>query len=452
MSDKNQLINNKDDHFSRLVKQKLENHQIPVSDDMWAGIEQKLAEKPKQRRLTPWYWLAGGVAAAVALLLLLGPVNDIPQATPSISSTYEQSNDAGPEPSVTEEEPASDSAVTDYENNPQSIPAEPEKAAGLISRKSNKKTLHANNDIDTYHPRSADEKKQGLSEAGNTSGSYNSSGSTETVSPPDKSAENTEYAAKTQTATNKTEKIDKLPDLNDYPVIPEQPRKARKKQKMLLAAAFGTGGNISSSSAAFDNEPPQKMLKAPGRQLVNSEVAKSYSGILDAGDYSKAQHHAPISAGVMVEMPLTERLGVESGLVYTYLKSVYKDPGSVEKNGSLQLHYLGIPLNMRIKALKKPKWNVYVAAGTMVEKGLRSYYYQEVENSLLNKQTEVKSNIDGLQWSLNGAVGVDYKLNKDLSLFVEPKLTYYMENNQPESARTEQPLNLGINGGLRIEL
>lgn len=448
MSDKKKHID-KDEEFNKLVRQKLENHQLPVPDDIWAALEQKLAGKPHKSHPAAWYWLACGVAAAMALLLILHPVQHIPQSTPNVSSVYEKSANGEPEPAATVEEPASDSAVADYENNPQSTPAEPEKAAGLIPEKSNKKNLYADTQTDTYYPRSADENPIVAKKNNVSTDSDDSFSTTETASRPDEPEENREHAAKVQPSTNKVEKMEKLPDLNDYPIIPEPSRKPKKKQKILMAATFGTEGGMPSSSPMGSFH---EMTKPTDRLLVSSDIAKKYAGILRANDYAEAQHYAPVSAGVTVEMPLTERLGVESGLVYTYLKSVYRDPGSVEKNGSLQLHYLGIPLNMRVKASKKPKWNLYVSAGGMVEKGLRSYYHQEVGDRLLTRQTDVKSNIDGLQWSLSGAVGLDYKLSKDFSLFIEPKLIYYLENNQPESARTEQPLNVGLNGGLRIEL
>jgi hypothetical protein len=63
---------------------------------------------------------------------------------------------------------------------------------------------------------------------------------------------------------------------------------------------------------------------------------------------------------------------------------------------------------------------------------------------------KTESSIDGLQWSLDGAMGIDYKIQRNISLFVEPKITYYLQNNQPMSSRTEMPLNVGLNGGLRI--
>ena len=257
--------------------------------------------------------------------------------------------------------------------------------------------------------------------------------------------------AGTQSTAGKAEKIDRLPDLNDYPVISEKNKRTRKKHPLLLAAAFGTSGN-NAGAAMEPKDFTSHMSSAPPRQLVCREIIDNYAGILTSEDYSDAEHQAPLSLGVILEKPLTERISVESGLVYTYLKSIYRTPGNVEKNGVLQLHYLGIPLNVKVKIIKQPKWALYTSAGGMVEKGLRSHYRQAIESMSVITNKEVKSNIDGLQWSLSGGAGLDYKFSKDLSLFVEPRITYYLENNQPMSARTEQPLNVGVNGGLRIEL
>ena len=64
MSAENRKNMEKMDDFSKLVKQKLENHQLPVTDDIWAGIEQKMAvPAPQKRRIAPWYWIAGAAAA-----------------------------------------------------------------------------------------------------------------------------------------------------------------------------------------------------------------------------------------------------------------------------------------------------------------------------------------------------------------------------------------------------
>ena len=71
MQEKNKHTN-EPDAFSQWARQQLENHELPVDESLWQGIEQKLAPAPK-RRIPVWYWLAGGVAAVVALMLLIRP-------------------------------------------------------------------------------------------------------------------------------------------------------------------------------------------------------------------------------------------------------------------------------------------------------------------------------------------------------------------------------------------
>ena len=53
------------DDFSRLVRQKLESHRIPVDADSWTEIEQRLKQPPKRQKL---WWIAGA-AATVAVLV-----------------------------------------------------------------------------------------------------------------------------------------------------------------------------------------------------------------------------------------------------------------------------------------------------------------------------------------------------------------------------------------------
>ena len=440
------------DDFSKLVKQKLENHQLPVTDDIWAGIEQKMAvPAPQKRRIAPWYWIAGAAAAA-ALVLLLWPIQNITSPTQEIAVKTEMSTtEEQPKPIVSAEEPASNSVDADFQHNPQSIPAAKSNAAGLFPKKPKNLTLHADNHLNTTVSRTADKEER---PAANAVGNAQEAEIIPTESSTEiqvKPAENENQFAEVQSETNRIEKIDRLPDLNDYPEIPDLPKRTKTKRPMLLAAAFGTGRNVGAPGSS-ENEPVFAQNTARPRQLVSKKVSDSYYGILDANDYSNAEHQSPISAGIAVEQPITDRISVESGLVYTYLKSIYRNPGSVDKNGTLQLHYLGVPLNVRAKAIKGKNLNLYATVGAMLEKGLRSHYTQKVDNMSIITNKVVKSNIEGVQMSLTGGVGFDYKLSNDLSLFVEPKLVYYLENNQPMSARTEQPLNLGVNGGLRIEL
>ena len=87
----------------------------------------------------------------------------------------------------------------------------------------------------------------------------------------------------------------------------------------------------------------------------------------------------------------------------------------------------------------------------MVEKGLRMNYSQSViqreESNSLNYSTH--QSIRGLQWSLNASVGVTYKFYSDWGIYFEPRYSYFFDNNQPFSIRSENSHVFGVSGGLR---
>jgi len=71
--------------------------------------------------------------------------------------------------------------------------------------------------------------------------------------------------------------------------------------------------------------------------------------------------------------------------------------------------------------MENQKWGVYGSGGAMVEKGLRSVYVQNqhVGNQIIT--TTASTKIEGLQWSLNAALGVTYNIYKDIDIYLEPK-------------------------------
>jgi len=87
----------------------------------------------------------------------------------------------------------------------------------------------------------------------------------------------------------------------------------------------------------------------------------------------------------------------------------------------------------------------------MVEKGLLSHYVQNTYSISNGEGTPTVSNeqIRGLQWSIHAALGLSYRFNRGYSIFLEPRVSYYLDNNQPFNVRTEHPFVPGINIGLR---
>ena len=152
-----------------------------------------------------------------------------------------------------------------------------------------------------------------------------------------------------------------------------------------------------------------------------------------------------------VRKDFSRYIGVETGLVYTYLSSRMSQGGYVSYNSRLNLHYLGIPVNLVVNLWDNPKWNIYMSGGMMLEKGLRSKQMQHTY-SLSSMETLVeKKGISGVQWSLNGSVGVSYRLYREWSLYLEPRISYYFDNDQPVSIRTENSVIIGLGAGFRFE-
>ncbi len=441
------IPNHKDqqDEFSRLVKEKLENHQIPVDESIWKGIEQKMAPSPGRFAVPVWYWIPGAAVAAVALILLLNPFSDtkhVPALTgmqhtgmKNPDSAHQQVNNGR-----TGREIRIDSVWLAYEPK--------DEITGITDKKIRKQTVKESPNqsfiarvVDAVNPHTSDLTQTDTRQTPPAADQKTTENKMTAATKQHNDAAPDKKAAEVAPVTS-------LPDLNDYPVInPEKP-KIRKKQPLLIAASFGSGGSL----PELKKEQPMGDLYAGNPNLVKREIASTYSTVLNANDFSEARHDPPLSAGIALTKPLNAVFSLESGLVYTYLRSEYYRPGLTNNKGVLHLHYLGVPLNLITRLTDQPRWNLYLSTGGMLEKGLRSVYVQEIEDNQATINTNVKSGIDGVQWSLNGALGVSYKLQNKLSLFAEPEITYYLQNNQPRSARTEHPVTVGLNGGLRIEL
>ena len=154
---------------------------------------------------------------------------------------------------------------------------------------------------------------------------------------------------------------------------------------------------------------------------------------------------------------LGTHVGVESGLVYTFLSSRFEWAGWggwADYHAHQRLHYLGVPINLIVYFgdSKSKNWQFYLLGGFMLEKGLRAIYTQEEMQPNQIRTTTVRSSIDGVQWSLNGSFGVSYKLEKNWNIHFEPRLGYSFDNKQPVSVRTEHPFYFGVNLGLNYKL
>ena len=219
----------------------------------------------------------------------------------------------------------------------------------------------------------------------------------------------------------------------------------KQKEQWLISAAVRLGGSIDGLNTEKNN-----MLfdKSSGNEYA-AVMSNNIHSLLNMSkeEFTRIKHLPPLSFGLTAQKSYGKNIGIESGLVYTLLVSEFEWEG-YKSNQSL--HYLGIPVNLAIYLWNiNPKCKIYISGGFTVEKGVRAIYRQE--NFKENKTSTAYKTLRGFQWSLNGALGVNYKLGKSWGLYLEPKIGYSFQCNQPISIRTEYPVYFGINLGLNYE-
>ena len=168
---------------------------------------------------------------------------------------------------------------------------------------------------------------------------------------------------------------------------------------------------------------------------------------------TKAHHRQPLRVGAAVRYALNNRWSIDAGLTYARHRSdITRKMGNVVNETQQTLHYLGVPLNVNYRIVGNRRFNVYAAAGVTGEKLLKGKRktVTQIEDMPDDFQTEsVKEN--RAQFSVNSAIGAEYKIDDRLSVFAEPGISHYFDNgSELSSIYKERPTNFNLNVGLRF--
>ncbi|MDR1340663.1 MAG: porin family protein [Prevotellaceae bacterium] len=440
------MLNDLDNGFERLIRSKFEDYRIPVDPDNWDAVEKSLI---KGRRIKYIYIAASFVAVAAATVLLLITLN-LPKNGSNQGSGIESENTLvqkqetpkTPETQTEKQNPVTETAVqtapkteteTETERESPESRTQPE-SNSVPTYIANTETLAAQ--VETPEPRTEDPPLKGQLKfvPHNISGASINLPSSNKLQLPGNDMRLT-LPANRKPDDKKND--NSAPDNGNNMMA----KLDKSNSGWSVLMSFGAGNYQSTN---IKNKNSDLIMAEP--LLTSSQsvdyIKNRYKNDIMVPDNANTKHGLPLSARFIVRKDLNSRLAVESGLSYTYLSTKY----TWNKNTAAQhLHYLGIPLNAVYYMVSKPSWNVYASAGGMVEKGVYSY----IDRS---DRIESKTNMKGLQWSVNGSLGVTYKLSRSLGLFFEPQVGYFFDNGQPESIRTDWPVSFGLGIGLRFNL
>lgn len=425
------INNNKPDAFSELMKQKLENHQLPVDLNDWSAIEKRLNKKGKRKIIPWWMWLPMGSAAVLALLFTLRSFNETPDyAVKSNSNAVTQHAETPKRYTAQQSAAKTNASGSQISNVPTAV------------LKQKQTSVQNHNSVVIDFPNKVTVAFDSVVNKINN-----------TVEPTTLRAVEKEPIAQVavqqnDSAQNKPEMKKTVLDPNPDEMLAAVDKQKSKSNNWMLAASYGSQGNVdlASNTGAVDFVSSSPNFYDRTLSAANT----NYTSIMATNDFTKKTYNDPLSFGLTVRKQLNKTLSLESGLVYTYLLSTFENSGVQRSEAKLHLHYIGIPVNLITELWENSKWEVYLSTGFMAEKGIQSLYVQSQYFGTEAVTTTAKTNINGIQWSINGGVGVSYKIKRQLGVYFEPKFSRYFENNQPVSARTDHPFVFGLSAGLRI--
>lgn len=162
---------------------------------------------------------------------------------------------------------------------------------------------------------------------------------------------------------------------------------------------------------------------------------------------SDTKYSLPVNVGVQLQFPVGRDVALGIGINYSMLKSKYDCLiDKVHYKVKQKLHYIGIPVNVYGLIVDKNNFSFYVNAGITLEKGLKAVYKLD---SYRDNRT-YRTDIDGVQFSMNAGLGVEYKFGNTVGLYFEPNLVYYTNSDVMYSIRTDQPFQVKADVGFRF--
>ena len=160
-----------------------------------------------------------------------------------------------------------------------------------------------------------------------------------------------------------------------------------------------------------------------------------------------AKHHAPVSVGLQVAFGIAPRLSLSTGLVYTRTSSdFYPYASSSSYNVYQVLHYVGIPVGLNYEFWQSGGFHAYVMAGAEADYNVKN----DTEEEGVKKENAKR---DRVQFSGKASLGAQYDITPKVGLYIEPGAKYYFDNgSHVENTFKDKKLNFNLQFGLRFNL
>lgn len=216
------------------------------------------------------------------------------------------------------------------------------------------------------------------------------------------------------------------------PFVPAN-RNARIVRKILFpTAGVLTGGGLLATAVPLLFGMREAMEVSPSGDLTTQQVPQKDEPT------GNVHYFFPRRFGLSARFPISEKLSVTTGLDYSRYKSSIAYSLSGEKMQTA--HYLGIPLRLDWTFASTKRLDFYLGGGLEGDWCIKATFDGE----------QVQK--DGFSASLLGAGGIQFKLTKNLGLYMEPEFNWTFMPEKPvlNTYRSAHPVMFSVTSGLRI--
>ena len=223
-------------------------------------------------------------------------------------------------------------------------------------------------------------------------------------------------------------------------------------------SASGFGNSLMSEGNGFQDPPVNGTPIGPPDHDQSNNGSDSNSPLPDIPDPTPAivemHHYQPVRFGLTLQYNVNRRIGLETGLIYTALGTdISVSDDNRTATGHRKLHYLGIPLNVKVSALSWKCLDLYLSAGTTAEKCIGNRFTLRSRSDMPESEEISGHNEKPFQWSVNAAAGLQINPWQNIGIFAEPGISYYFDDGTSlPTLYKDHPCRFNLSIGIRFIL
>ena len=238
-----------------------------------------------------------------------------------------------------------------------------------------------------------------------------------------------------------------------YMALTEQPSYSKKRDSHRGFAADLNVQGLMGANNSGNGVGTMNLLMSDAPTYSNGEMqmqGMAYPLMTTKRRDLSYDHDLPIKIGVSLRYNIDERWSIVTGVNYSYLHSTFTVNDNPDHNGSQKLHYIGIPVSASLNIWQNDQLKLYITAGGTAEKLLKGNMKETTPGDVTE---ETKLTESRLQWSMQGAAGVEYNITPALGLYVEPGVSHHFNNHSDiQNIYKEKPWNFSLNLGFRLNI